>query len=254
MKKHAFTLIELLVVIAIIAILAAILFPVFAQAKSAAKSAATISNAKQVLAGIHMYANEYDDLTPIPQYGPDGVSDDSWDSVTWGTLAYPYIKSAGVYDDATQSSPIPHGSIGSGQNWTSYTTLAANFSGFFVWGDLSSGFAWRQRTISAQENLAKRAAVMTNRMPDNHAWGYFLCLSYMAPSPNTDPGASQADYWWDNQVWASTKYHRGNVITGYGDSHAGAINGKRIFCPQNEKNTGCQFNADYWGDWIQSTR
>ena len=36
-KQSAFTLIELLVVIAIIAILAAILFPVFAQAKEAAK-------------------------------------------------------------------------------------------------------------------------------------------------------------------------------------------------------------------------
>ena len=35
--RRAFTLIELLVVIAIIAILAAILFPVFAQAKMAAK-------------------------------------------------------------------------------------------------------------------------------------------------------------------------------------------------------------------------
>ena len=37
MQRRAFTLIELLVVIAIIAILAAILFPVFAQAKAAAK-------------------------------------------------------------------------------------------------------------------------------------------------------------------------------------------------------------------------
>ena len=37
MQRKAFTLIELLVVIAIIAILAAILFPVFAQAKAAAK-------------------------------------------------------------------------------------------------------------------------------------------------------------------------------------------------------------------------
>ena len=41
--RRAFTLIELLVVIAIIAILAAILFPVFAQAKEAAKRTVCIA-------------------------------------------------------------------------------------------------------------------------------------------------------------------------------------------------------------------
>jgi len=48
MKRKAFTLIELLVVIAIIAILAAILFPVFAQAKEAAKNTALLNNTKQM--------------------------------------------------------------------------------------------------------------------------------------------------------------------------------------------------------------
>ena len=42
MTKKAFTLIELLVVIAIIAILAALLFPVFAQAKVAAKKGCSL--------------------------------------------------------------------------------------------------------------------------------------------------------------------------------------------------------------------
>jgi len=62
--KKAFTLIELLVVIAIIAILAAILFPVFAQAKTAAKKAAAISNGKQILLGIMQYMADSDDVLP----------------------------------------------------------------------------------------------------------------------------------------------------------------------------------------------
>lgn len=59
--KRAFTLIELLVVIAIIAILAAILFPVFAQAKNAAKKTASLSNLRQIATAWQMYSSDYDD-------------------------------------------------------------------------------------------------------------------------------------------------------------------------------------------------
>ena len=58
--KKAFTLIELLVVIAIIAILAAIVFPVFAQAKNAAKTTACLSNAKQIGLGTMQYLADSD--------------------------------------------------------------------------------------------------------------------------------------------------------------------------------------------------
>src|SRR5690349_23071232 len=63
-RRSAFTLIELLVVIAIIAILAAILFPVFAQAKLAAKKAAGLAQMKQMGAAVMMYAGDYDDGIP----------------------------------------------------------------------------------------------------------------------------------------------------------------------------------------------
>ena len=62
--RRAFTLIELLVVIAIIAILAAILFPVFAQAKAAAKKTASLSNDKQIALGAIMYGGDVDDMIP----------------------------------------------------------------------------------------------------------------------------------------------------------------------------------------------
>src|SRR4051812_46081996 len=62
--KRAFTLIELLVVIAIIAILAAILFPVFAQAKQAAKRTAELSNFKQISLSAILYSGDSDDVFP----------------------------------------------------------------------------------------------------------------------------------------------------------------------------------------------
>ncbi len=78
MNRKAFTLIELLVVIAIIAILAAILFPVFAQAKIAAKKTAYISSVKQEGLSIAIYQGDVDDVYPMG-FGvrPDGNG-------TWG--------------------------------------------------------------------------------------------------------------------------------------------------------------------------
>jgi prepilin-type N-terminal cleavage/methylation domain-containing protein len=91
-----FTLIELLVVIAIIAILAAILFPVFAQAKLAAKKTVSISNQKQLGLGLVMYTNDYDDLLPVSQYC-DSPTDYSTFK-TWETTIYPYLKSGSPQD------------------------------------------------------------------------------------------------------------------------------------------------------------
>lgn len=90
--KKAFTLIELLVVIAIIAILAAILFPVFAQAKGAAKQTSNVSNLKQLsLAGM-MYASDYDDSAPANGGLWNGrtINNGSW---YWAFHFATYIKS-----------------------------------------------------------------------------------------------------------------------------------------------------------------
>lgn len=62
--RRGFTLIELLVVIAIIAILASILFPVFSSARAKGRQAACISNVKQLVLAMHMYAQDYDEMFP----------------------------------------------------------------------------------------------------------------------------------------------------------------------------------------------
>jgi prepilin-type N-terminal cleavage/methylation domain-containing protein/prepilin-type processing-associated H-X9-DG protein len=97
MKHRGFTLIELLVVIAIIAILAAILFPVFAQAKDAAKKSVALSNTKQIGLGLLMYSNDYDDEIVAGGFAYadsyPGAYYDGWDAgVLWDYVIEPYVK------------------------------------------------------------------------------------------------------------------------------------------------------------------
>lgn len=102
----AFTLIELLVVIAIIAILAAILFPVFAQAKDAAKKSVALSNVKQLDIGYMLYIADSDDR--YPQSVTERTSVTYPDSTPAGAAIYsirehlaPYIKSDALWKDLT---------------------------------------------------------------------------------------------------------------------------------------------------------
>jgi prepilin-type N-terminal cleavage/methylation domain-containing protein/prepilin-type processing-associated H-X9-DG protein len=89
--RRAFTLIELLVVIAIIAILAAILFPVFAQAKLAAKKTVALSDTKEIGLGMQLYVNDNDDTTPIVFYISGQGSVDVYQTMQ------PYIKNMDVF-------------------------------------------------------------------------------------------------------------------------------------------------------------
>ncbi len=124
-RNRAFTLIELLVVIAIIAILAAILFPVFAQAKVAAKKTASLSNIKQIALGMNIYTSDYDDV--LPDQNSDPVTGFPWWTAgseepcgaaatggcvlgfmdngahqNWGRSVHPYIKSLELYKSSAR--------------------------------------------------------------------------------------------------------------------------------------------------------
>lgn len=127
-SRRAFTLIELLVVIAIIAILAAILFPVFAQAKTAAKKTSALSNIKQTATSIAIYSADQDDTFPCAYavdqngtmlMGPNTVDayhlasvpagwgvNAPWasaDAVHWVNSTFPYMKNYDLHNNAFTS-------------------------------------------------------------------------------------------------------------------------------------------------------
>jgi prepilin-type N-terminal cleavage/methylation domain-containing protein len=123
--KKAFTLIELLVVIAIIAILAAILFPVFAQAKLAAKKTAALSNIKQIALAQKMYENDFDDTFSF------GGGKDWWGPNTgnWILNTEPYIKNYGIMlDPSDPKSKTTWATWMKGSAWADSTFSSVSFA------------------------------------------------------------------------------------------------------------------------------
>ena len=97
--RRGFTLIELLVVIAIIAILAAILFPVFAQAREAARKTACLSNCKQMGTGVMMYSQDYDEILPAAGYSYNSsISVNDLRNPKWMDVVQPYVKNDHIFD------------------------------------------------------------------------------------------------------------------------------------------------------------
>jgi len=103
--KRAFTLIELLVVIAIIAILAAILFPVFAQAKLAAKKTSSLANVKQIGTAEMIYQSDSDDYFVLECTGDNSLGTSlatqlqAGTAVNWPVLVQPYMKNYAMMVD-----------------------------------------------------------------------------------------------------------------------------------------------------------
>jgi prepilin-type N-terminal cleavage/methylation domain-containing protein/prepilin-type processing-associated H-X9-DG protein len=95
--RRGFTLIELLVVIAIIAILAAILFPVFARARGKARQSSCLSNEKQLVTGILMYAGDYDEMLVYNWYDPNMSGTLDAGEYTWRSAILPYVKNTQIF-------------------------------------------------------------------------------------------------------------------------------------------------------------
>jgi prepilin-type N-terminal cleavage/methylation domain-containing protein len=147
--RKAFTLIELLVVIAIIAILAAILFPVFAQAKLAAKKTAGLAQMKQVGTALNIYLADTDDTLPgyrwsvsagvinpyylslpagspqIARFDSDGANTKR--AVFFSQMLQPYTKNNDMFKAPTNS-----------EAWVNFQDKGSWDMGFFAYGGQNS--------------------------------------------------------------------------------------------------------------------
>ena len=197
-RDSAFTLIELLVVIAIIAILAAILFPVFAQAKAAAKKTAAISNAKQLGLGMTMYMGDNDDVY-VPYFtGYEPVSRTyTAPSTYWPQNISPYVSKAA---NATGQSTIddlskifvdpakPYVSQKTGSTWTTGNITSWGISDDIVDWYAPNGVAASFFPRSASVVVAPADAIMLTE-----TWDYYSANHNL-------PGCSLARSYFDSYV------------------------------------------------------
>jgi prepilin-type N-terminal cleavage/methylation domain-containing protein/prepilin-type processing-associated H-X9-DG protein len=187
--RRGFTLIELLVVIAIIAILAAILFPVFAQAREKARAGACLSNMKQMALGVHMYAQDYDEMTPPYQDGvfdfgnPDPAtrkkSDGPW-RVNYLWCLTPYLKNQQI-----QSCPSVNSNEG-GQEVTPYSRASYMGNGAIMGTTLAAVQAPADVIYMQEYRLLTRVAWLRPACTSPTKCGYWCWWGV----PDNKPGYS----------------------------------------------------------------
>jgi prepilin-type N-terminal cleavage/methylation domain-containing protein len=223
--KKAFTLIELLVVIAIIAILAAILFPVFAQAKLAAKKTQGLSQVKQIGTAMYLYVNDFDDVLPpyrftdnsanrqpqnptyikykasgdprAAKFDSDGQS--SIYAIFINQMLDPYAKSDDIWKAPTNSNA-----------WVNYQDKGTWDSGFFAYGGQNSygvnNYVFKGSTATApaspysvsglaepSNTLLMIDATYYNVLPAEPAGGFCKLGGYDPTNGNS--GSSYMFYW-----------------------------------------------------------
>lgn len=203
MHRRAFTLIELLVVIAIIAILAAILFPVFAQAREAARKTSCLNNVKQLSTSEMMYVQDYDEMYQANYVDPTLPLGANGTNVNWWRFPLqPYVKNWQVFlcPSATR------------YDASSSTVQLINHYGFN-----SQLFTKSMAVVNAPAN--------TVLIGDSLHWVGDLyngmCFAYAAPSGWYD--VSQAA----NQIDARTRHQLGSNI-GFADGHVKWMKGQAI--------------------------
>lgn len=230
-KRSGFTLIELLVVIAIIAILAAILFPVFAQARAAARKASCTSNLKQLALAQQMYIQDYDEQFSYWDWGKAGIND-SWNTADgqgwWMNQTMPYIKNSGVFACPSDTRPEDQANgwgyaVIPGSNPRRYYRSSYGVSEWLVSIDNSTRRLAAIKEPSSTAMYADAIGPLFNDWDDcGSAYPYGFTRVWFANYDAWGPWGEQANY---EKYKKYARHGDGNVIS-YVDGHAGYLPNK----------------------------
>jgi prepilin-type N-terminal cleavage/methylation domain-containing protein/prepilin-type processing-associated H-X9-DG protein len=238
--RRGFTLIELLVVIAIIAILAAILFPVFAQAREAARKASCQSNLKQIATGTLMYLQDYDEtFVASGQRGDATVTNAPWPNCDgWpcnrpdgqdssAARLIPYIKNYDVFKcpsaGNSQRNPWP-GQTNS--TWNSFSAPATQRAmSYWVDSDMTG-------TVNGTGNNAPVSIAAVDKPAERAMWTETGRLRKAADIARRDEGnrrraTRHTDWYAPHQDGVNIAFADGHVkyytdaATGCGDNNQG---------------------------------
>lgn len=263
-----FTLIELLVVIAIIAILAAILFPVFAQAKRAAKTATYVSNNKQIGLSYIMYTNDNDDVRPLQRFWTNNIVWGQW--YTWRYAVYPYVKSPAVWLDPLAPSAqneLADDSANPGDGWNDGAVLGDVCATLAEQQALDGGSNWQaDAAIPCKSNIVGNDSGDMNGAPMTRAVNP-ANLFLLEDSREWWEGLG---YWWpgldghnssgDLQLWTEGGplaywHNKGSVYT-FHDGHVKRLNAFQTFQHGDAfmwENPGVLQDTDIDG-WVQTIK
>lgn len=189
-RHSGFTLIELLVVIAIIAILAAILFPVFAQARGAARKTVALNNMRQIGTAVQLYLQDYDEQFPRTQ---ETLTAGEPSFISWWSTHYyqeslnPYIRNGkGGVNGAGQKT-------GRGSVWYEPSDPLKDdpaMWGSFACNGLITGVTRRLSDITAPASTV----LMSLRSAQ---WPQFIGITPPNPLPVSNPN----DPFWTSDWW-----------------------------------------------------
>jgi len=249
-------------VIAIIAILAAILFPVFAQAKEAAKKTACLSNTKQMSLGLYIYTGDYDDTLPNTSYEqntagfPQTFNPTNPNSyqIHWTFLIQPYLKNWNIFVCSSDPRPFPTdvqctngiSDVGKLINGVQTCDWAAQNDSYIPVYNALPAHDWTTVSLTAYSNPAGTAVVTEHRLDsasqsdanagDGHKgvsgfWPSQPCGSLnpnlALPSPTSatkgNPQSTASGYAYFNAAFLNTAYAAAQLAGPIGSKAEGAF-------------------------------